>query len=124
MQSSVETCHQVCCCLQRGHVTVHRCPCNIVACIIPPPPTPTLLADSPLAHTASTVADAVIRFELLATELNSPVKLSFGDTADGSQCKAPGSFVLYNYARMCAVLANFDKSVAVGEYMCTWGGGW
>lgn len=75
-----------------------------------------LLADSPLAHTASTVTDAVIRFELLATELNSPVKLSLGDAVDGSQCKAPGSFVLYNYARMCTVLANFDKAVAAGKY--------
>lgn len=65
------------------------------------------------------MADAVIRFELLATDLNSPVNLSFRDPADGSQCKTTGSFVLYNYARMCTVLANFDKSVAVGEYMCT-----
>lgn len=122
MQSSVGTCHQVCCCSHcGGRVALHRYPCNNNSLHHPPPPTHPYCkhcTDSPLAHAASTVADAVVRFELLATDLNSPVKLSFIDPANGSHCKATGSFVLYNYARMCAVLANFDKSVSAGEYMC------
>ena len=111
MQSRVGMCQQVCSLIQCGPG-----PCTKCLCISLRTAHTMLLADSPLEHTASTMTDAVIRFELLATELNSPVKLSLGAAVDGSQCKAPGSFVLYNYARMCTVLANFDKAVASGRY--------
>eukprot|EP00731_Ephydatia_muelleri_P002141 Em0001g2141a len=67
---------------------------------------------------ATKMADAVMKFEMLSADLNCPVKIeltSSSSTVD-SGTRLDGSFVMYNYARMATLLAQYQRNIEGGEY--------
>ena len=71
------------------------------------------ITGSPLEAIVDVMTEAVMKFELLSQEQHLPVKLYQSDKLREDN-KAPGSFVLYNYARICTILNKFEKAVSSG----------
>lgn len=66
-------------------------------------------------ETIQTLTNAVIKFEILSNSFGVNVLLDVSERGSPVYSKG-GCFVLYNYARLCTLFANFEKSVVSGVY--------